>query len=84
MTNPGVMRMTNPREATMDHDQPRTVREFAHDWQRKPGHPRGVAATGRWAVAADICAALDIRNSRDAVTRLDAADVATADIRSGA
>lgn len=37
----------------------------------------------RWAVAADICAALDIRNSRDAVTRLDEADVATADIRSG-
>lgn len=37
----------------------------------------------RWAVAADICAALDIRNSRDAVTRLEEADVATADIRSG-
>lgn len=37
----------------------------------------------RWAVAADICAALDIRNSRDAVTRLDEADVATTDIRSG-
>jgi anti-repressor protein len=37
----------------------------------------------RWAVASDICAALDIKNARDAVTRLDEADVATADVRSG-
>jgi prophage antirepressor-like protein len=37
----------------------------------------------RWAVANDICAALDIKNARDAVTRLDEADVATTDIRSG-
>lgn len=45
---------------------------------------RAVDVNGRrMAVAADICAALDIKNARDAVTRLDEADVATADIRSG-
>lgn len=37
----------------------------------------------RWAVASDICNALDIKNARDAVTRLNEADVATADVRSG-
>lgn len=37
----------------------------------------------RWAVAADICSALEIRNARDAMDRLERADVATADIRSG-
>lgn len=37
----------------------------------------------KWAVAADICAALDIKNARDAVTRLEDADVATTDVRSG-
>lgn len=38
----------------------------------------------RWAVAVDICAALDIKNARDAVTRLDEANVATTNVRSGA
>lgn len=37
----------------------------------------------RWAVAADICTALDIGNVSMAVARLDEADVSTADIRSG-
>ncbi|MCV7424387.1 phage antirepressor KilAC domain-containing protein [Mycobacterium yunnanensis] len=37
----------------------------------------------RCAVAADICRALEIKNVSDAVQRLDEADVATADIRSG-
>lgn len=37
----------------------------------------------RWAVAADICNALDIGNAAMAVSRLDEADVSTADIRSG-
>ena len=37
----------------------------------------------RYAVAADICRALDIKNVSDAVYRLDAADVDSTDIRSG-
>ncbi|MBM4594243.1 hypothetical protein GS454_24095 [Rhodococcus hoagii] len=37
----------------------------------------------RWAVAADICRALGIKNASDAVSRLDESDVASTDIRSG-
>lgn len=37
----------------------------------------------RWAVAADICRVLDIKNVSDALTRLDEADVGSTDIRSG-
>ncbi|MFV8232387.1 BRO family protein [Mycolicibacterium fortuitum] len=37
----------------------------------------------RWAVASDICGALEIGNTAMAVSRLDEADVSTADIRSG-
>ncbi|MDF3309800.1 phage antirepressor KilAC domain-containing protein [Rhodococcus sp. T2V] len=38
---------------------------------------------GRWAVAADICKALDIKDVSDAVSRLDVADRGTTPIRSG-
>lgn len=37
----------------------------------------------RWAVAADICRALGIKNASDAVSRLDESDVVSTDIRSG-
>ncbi len=36
-----------------------------------------------WFVASDVCRVLEIANSRDAVNRLDGADVGTADVRSG-
>ncbi|MGB3362601.1 MAG: BRO family protein [Rhodococcus qingshengii] len=37
----------------------------------------------RWAAGVDICKVLDIKNSRDALGRLDEADVVSTDIRSG-
>ena len=37
----------------------------------------------RWAAGVDICKVLDIKNSRDALSRLDEADVVSTDIRSG-
>lgn len=37
-----------------------------------------------WFVAADVCAILDISNSRDAVSRLDEADVGSTDVWSAA
>jgi len=36
-----------------------------------------------WFVAADVCAVLGIANSRDALTRLDEADIRQTDVRSG-
>jgi anti-repressor protein len=37
----------------------------------------------RWVVAADICAVLELVNVSMALSRLDEADISTADIRSG-
>lgn len=48
-------------------------------------HPVRVVMLGDepWFVAADVCAVLGIRNVPDAMTRLDEADIAQTDVRSG-